>query len=648
MKTIVINTSKALQTTELDILFKAPYNPQELIWYDIELNEIGSSPNEIKAMLTQEDIIVTAYNLFVIVDFSTFPRAGIRQYSDLYQSLLEKYIEAELLKALGGECKKANICFLKVGTTADNEVDGDASFFVRFLKNSFGWENIENWDHVNWKFRYSSEELYIDFSNTFSRIREAKHDKKADLFLILKTQMKDALEKEFDVGFAVKTFSFTISQNNDAELYNDLFSFLANVFRWIKSNKTGEIRQYSVEDIRVLMTNGRKKCQYYSDEDNYKDVKYYSILPIVRAKAGLKTKWKEKRKAVCATDSSDGSKPTSIDTWGKGSKPTKELHNINTRFTELKKAILRNYDSASLAEENKNIIISNINKTQLYRKKITEKDIIDVVNGSIEGTHLKTKERESLGDADFGENGYNELIGKITQAEIDFFGNDNILHEVEDAQVEFDDLTRKGKLGLISLVGGILSFFAALYPFLEIRSNIKLYGEVDFLFILPVVGIAAAIYAFSAGVYTTHIHREKLGIIHTLENLKNKSEESRKKSINAFRDFCEETLPDAELYLLISRELKRRDEENAKTAKRLNNHIKRFRHLNDLMNNYFTKMRLDYVETAPNEDSDTENEYPAIDVEKDFYDQNNAEAYCIIDFDCVEPQKNEPAEAAGA
>lgn len=332
MKTIVINTSKALQTTELDILFKAPYNPQELIWYDIELNEIGSLPNEIKAMLTQEDIIVTAYNLFVIVDFSTFPRAGIRQYSDLYQSLLEKYIEAELLKALGGECKKANICFLKVGTTADNEVDGDASFFVRFLKNSFGWENIENWDHVNWKFRYSSEELYIDFSNTFSRIREAKHDKKADLFLILKTQMKDALEKEFDVGFAVKTFSFTISQNNDAELYNDLFSFLANVFRWIKSNKTGEIRQYSVEDIRVLMTNGRKKCQYYSDEDNYKDVKYYSILPIVRAKAGLKTKWKEKRKAVCATDSSDGSKPTSIDTWGKGSKPTKELHNINTRL----------------------------------------------------------------------------------------------------------------------------------------------------------------------------------------------------------------------------------------------------------------------------------------------------------------------------
>lgn len=89
-------------------------------------------------------------------------------------------------------------------------------------------------------------------------------------------------------------------------------------------------------------------------------------------------------------------------------------------------------------------------------------------------------------------------------------------------------------------------------------------------------------------------------------------------------------------------------EENAKTAKRLNNHIKRFRHLNDLMNNYFTKMRLDYVETAPNEDSDTENEYPAIDVEKDFYDQNNSEAYCIIDFDCVEPQKNEPAEAAGA
>ncbi len=302
-------------------------------------------------------------------------------------------------------------------------------------------------------------------------------------------------------------------------------------------------------------------------------------------------------------------------------------------------------------------ISREITKTLIYRKRLDETKFRETLNAILQrknNSYLnnsissdgKISRKDEFEAAYFNEEKYNELVSKITQAEIDFLGNDNIIEDVKKAQVDFDNLTRKGKWGLISLVGGILSFFAAMYPFLEIRSNIKLYGEVNFLFILPVVGVAAALYALSSGIYTAYIHRKKSEIIHALEDLKKKSEIAREKSKEAFVEFCEKTLPEAELYLFISRELKYRDEENAKTSKRLNNHIKRFEYLKNLVNGFITKMRIGYIEG--NNQNNVEVEYLDIDVEKGFYDENNAKAYCIIDFEVIDNDENIDADAAEA
>jgi len=165
---------------------------------------------------------------------------------------------------------------------------------------------------------------------------------------------------------------------------------------------------------------------------------------------------------------------------------------------------------------------------------------------------------------------------------------------------------------------------------------------VDWLFILPFVGVVAGVYVFAAMLYLGRILSQKSSIVKNLREMKIQSEQARKKSIEAFKSFCMETLPEAEALMLMKRELERRDEENNKTAIKFSTHKAKFKELFDLVEGYKTKMKIPGKPIG----GKTAKKFPTLNVNENFYCEENQLAYSVLDLNKAvsENKKEEESE----
>lgn len=654
MKTIVINTSKALEQTKLDILFKAPFDSGELIWYNVKLHEISTMPQEIYYHINKEDIHVFGYNLYVIVDLHGFPKSGVTPYEKFCGAFVHKYVEAELLTALKEKYhlppEKLTLCFANTSTVKEGlsqeergrVASGERNNRVedRVFEALFGWNsNIESFDSIGWKMKYSeSEDAYLDFSEVFKDIRtsqitlnEGEETEKIQYYERLKIEVNQLIARglrAFDgenthdaEDESYKTVRFVVERSNETEVLTGFFNLLANIVLWTYSAADiGTVKLYSVGEIKDMLSKCAKKYSFYSDDRNM-SVKYLPLDVIINKKEAISDAWTEKWKGTNTKASAGATANADNTVVGKI-----QDGSLDKRFGDLLKEIINNYASGLIKGENEEITTSLIKKVKEMRLKHNEKDFVGVVDG------LCTEENKASRDILMPsalDKEYDLIVEEITKAEIDFFGNDDILQETMEKEAEYNNLKRKGKWSLISLIGGIVSVFAAIYPYVEIRSNVNLYSHVNWLFILPFVGAVAGIYVLAATIYFGYILSQKAAVIKTLQQKKTDSESARKQSIEAFTAFCNEILPKAEAITLMRRELKRRDEENNKIAIKFSAHKAKFNELYNLVQGYKTKLRMPEQQ---NERSCDACEFPALAVNKDYYCEENQLAYSVLDL----------------
>ena len=93
MKTIVINTSEEARKTGLYDLFKAPFDEDALLWYEISLDKIAEMPEIIKQRLIMDtDVVDRDYHLIVLVDLNKFPFGNGKEALDMYKALVSQYM----------------------------------------------------------------------------------------------------------------------------------------------------------------------------------------------------------------------------------------------------------------------------------------------------------------------------------------------------------------------------------------------------------------------------------------------------------------------------------------------------------------------------------------------------------------------------
>lgn len=219
MRTIVINTSKEAINTKLDVLFKAPFDQSNLLWYDSNLTNLDAVAQKIKQTLINDaDTVDRDYNMIVLVDLYDFPHGNEMDTTKLYKALLIRYIGVMLVNKLHSEfnltpmgvsvyfvdsAKYQNYFSLETLTSnpleqeriANEALSGkenlqietnaggdlvdnvpmvkkkshvDRSREERLIMELFSWTEETNQDAFQWMLKASiSEEIYLDFSKTF-------------------------------------------------------------------------------------------------------------------------------------------------------------------------------------------------------------------------------------------------------------------------------------------------------------------------------------------------------------------------------------------------------------------------------------------------------------------------------------------------
>ena len=101
MKTIIINTSKKATDTKLDILFKAPYDQNTLLWFNVAPEKLDTVPQLTnQALITEADVVERDYNLVLLINLSELRFGNDQCYVELYKTLLLQYVGKLLLEPL--------------------------------------------------------------------------------------------------------------------------------------------------------------------------------------------------------------------------------------------------------------------------------------------------------------------------------------------------------------------------------------------------------------------------------------------------------------------------------------------------------------------------------------------------------------------
>lgn len=447
MKTIVINTSKEAKDTKLDILFKAPFDQNSLLWIDSELELLGENAQKLQhSLIEQTDTVDRDYQLIVLVDLYPFPYGNDKSTVPQYRALLERYVLTVLVEQLHGQLNLSpngvSVYFvdsaktergLDIDALAENakvqqeqqrkqekqamtqerdllkRVDGDLNdeYYPlrsepekpeltqqqRRLMDIFGWTEAVTKDSFSWTMKTSvSGDTCIDFSEIFkdtARAIRASHES-ADILSLALREVMESLEKATltCVG-RVPFHSLTcfVSRENEQSKLEGFFCLFANVFSCVQEKALLEqVKSFDKEQIRELLVAALKKYRYFSAEENI-TVRFEPITKVFeQRKAICERRKKEARGKSEFKDKSDEEVAEQV--MSECRKPQTEalngkLHGLDRAFHELAEEIFGNYDAEVIHRQNNRIVKSCLEGLWNWRDKQTDEGFRCIVNDVI-------------------------------------------------------------------------------------------------------------------------------------------------------------------------------------------------------------------------------------------------------------------------
>ncbi len=460
MKTVVINTSKEAKNTKLDILFKAPFDQNGLLWIDSELNALGENALQIKeSLINRTDMVDRDYQLIVLVDLYAFPLGNDKKAVGIYQMLVQRYVMFQLVEKLHSELnlspRGVSLYFVDSAKTEsgldlnlldDNSKqqeksealkhaqmeaqekkmlirrDGDLSDEAvcveeprrgrteqqRILMNIFSWtEGMKNSD-FRWDMKISvTGDETIDFSEVFysTAFSIKKSHKTAEVLDIALQEVLAPLEVSqlSSVGrFPIHSLVCFVSRENEQSKLEGFFCLFANIFSCVQEKKLfAQLMVFDKDEIRTLLIAALKKYKHFSAEENIK-VEFEPITKIFERRTAIyERRKKEARSRSEFKDKSDEEVAQIVMSEKQSvqrSGENRKLHGLDRTFHDLAEDIFSNYDENVIRAQNNRIVKSCLEGLWDWRDKQTSESFKGIVDAEIAlaGVEDRAPKRDKL------------------------------------------------------------------------------------------------------------------------------------------------------------------------------------------------------------------------------------------------------------
>lgn len=443
MKTIVINTSNEAKNTKLDMLFKAPFDHNSLLWIDSGLPTLQESTLTIQQnLLKNADTVDKDYQLIVLVDLYAFPMGNDRKAVEVYRQLVERYIYCTLAEPLYKELNliPQGICIffvdsakeirgLDLNKLTDNikvqeaqEADAVAQHEAQLnrsisgddltdelptttkapkrrtdpeqiLMNLFGWTENTRSDEFSWSLKASAtSDEYLDFTRVFSEtsFSIAKSHKTAK---VLEIALRGVFAPREEWGlscigrFPVYTPICHISRENEQSKLEGFFCVFANIFTCVQEKALlSQVTMLNRDQIRTILVAALKKYKHFSAEENIK-VEFEPIVKVFEQRFVILEKRKKEARGKSEfkdkTDEEVAELVMSAHKPIRTSPSNRKLSGLDRQFYALTEEIFGNYDPDVIRAQNNRIVKSCLEGLWNWRDKQTREKFRTIVDEAV-------------------------------------------------------------------------------------------------------------------------------------------------------------------------------------------------------------------------------------------------------------------------
>ena len=459
MKTVVINTSKEAKNTKLDVLFKAPFDQNSLLWIESELHALGETADLIRQSLIDDtDTVDRDYQLIVLVDLYALPRGNERQAVEIYQMLIEKYIRFSLVEMLYSglnlaprgvamyfvdsskrvrgldmdslvdniKVQEAQVASANVqkearlaGTGCDQEgnlsdepvatqkFSRKRNESERILMEIFAWTEETKSSDFSWKMKTSlAGDESIDFTEIFKDTSSsiAKSHVTADVLTIALQEVLAPLEDSRFSGvgkFPVYKLVCLVKRDNEQSKIEDFFCVFANIFSCIQENRLiPELIRFEKDQIKMLLLSALKKYQYFSREENIY-VKFEPVAKIFELRKTIcERRKKEARNQSEFKNMSDEQVAELVMSENgpmREKAPERKLRGLDRTFHGIAEDIFDNYDPDVIRAQNNRIVKSCLEGLWGWRDEQTSEFFKKIVSDALkEANRMPGSEENEL------------------------------------------------------------------------------------------------------------------------------------------------------------------------------------------------------------------------------------------------------------
>ncbi len=330
---------------------------------------------------------------------------------------------------------------------------------------------------------------------------------------------------------------------------------------------------------------------------------------------------------------------------------------LDKGFKALVEAIYENYDADRIKAQNKKLIDNCYRSFWDSRDKQSHRTLIEYINGLKPADNSGNHEEQVKQELDDVKNGdlhfyradkaddYNKLVEEITDVEHKICKNRDVLLETRSLALCYDDLKRRGRLGTLAVVGGLIAIATAILPYILIQGQSINSNIVHLVLYLLFTAGFAALYLIASIIFLNGIIKKKRALMSEAADLFAQSVWDRWESAVAFYTFYAKTTVEAEAHKLIWSEVEERVEKNRRYCAERNNHKIRLGHMIGLVDRFITRLKYstdDGAESYSFEGCDKLKGHEA------YYTEHNRRIYSILDkdfcSDCCKTDNNNGEE----
>ncbi|MBQ9975786.1 MAG: hypothetical protein IJP16_04680 [Clostridia bacterium] len=330
---------------------------------------------------------------------------------------------------------------------------------------------------------------------------------------------------------------------------------------------------------------------------------------------------------------------------------------LDKGFKALVEAIYENYDADRIKAQNKKLIDNCYRSFWDSRDKQSHRTLIEYINGLKPADNSGNHEEQVKQELDDVKNGdlhfyradkaddYNKLVEEITDVEHKICKNRDVLLETRSLALRYDDIKRRGRLGTLAVVGGLIAIATAILPYILIQGQSINSNIVHLVLYLLFTAGFAALYLIASIIFLNGIIKKKRALMSEAADLFAQSVWDRWESAVAFYTFYAKTTVEAEAHKLIWSEVEERVEKNRRYCAERNNHKIRLGHMIGLVDRFITRLKYstdDGAESYSFEGCDKLKGHEA------YYTEHNRRIYSILDkdfcSDCCKTDNNNGEE----